>query len=224
LHPKCIALPTKDEFDEVHAVLSFLCTRYPTAFQRLSPDSAQTDVRNAILVASVVTDSFFLKREGQNQLEPYKVTLERGFASPWANDLETDYPEILSKTKKIVKFFHHWIKMSGYSGSRAEYRTEKRTKEMDQSLGHQVEREMGQELSNVLFVPTYWYSKGERQFRENVYHYIAGMVFREMGYLIIDEYAPTLMTGTARTPDLSTFRMPVVIDFMKALRAKGVIS
>jgi hypothetical protein len=124
----------------------------------------------------------------------------------------------------VVKFFPHWVPVAGYSGKGVEYRTSKRMDEMHRSLKGEVEQ-MGKELSDVLFVPYFGYS-GEAgyQFGESMYHYIAGLVFKDRGYLVLDEYAPSLVTGTNRTPDLSAFRSAELAEALSTLRRQSIIS
>ncbi len=209
--------------DEVSAIISFLCNRYPETFQKGSPDSVKTTSREAIILASVATDAFYLRRdEGSKEVEAYPVRLERGLASPWAKDTENEYAELFEDTKKIVKFFPDPRPMAGYSGRGAEAKMVRRTRELLKALELEVKK-MRAELADVLFVPHSSYTKG-RQLSERIYHYFAGLVFRDMGYLVLDEYAPIFVTATARTPDLLAFRTPELIDIMNVLRAEGVIS
>lgn len=209
--------------DEIQAISSFLCDRHPEIFRKESEESlGVADPREAIVLASNVRDSFFLRPSEAKGFEAFGVDLDREFSSPWALDYQREYPEAF-EGKKAVRFFPHWVPMAGYSGKGAEYRTRRREKEMLDHLGKELKEE-GMEPPDVLFVPYYWYSKGGRRFGEQVYHYLSGLVFREMGYLVFDEYSPTFVTGTGRTPDVSAFRTPEVVELLAALRAKGIIA
>jgi len=178
-----------------------------------------------MLMASVATDAFFLRRERGKEAEAYHLALGRNFESKWAEDVENDYQGLFeNKRGKVVKFFRHWVPEAGYSGRGAGNRTSAREEEMLQSLSLEVENNMDLDLADVLFVPYHWYAKGGLQFGEPFYHFVAGLILRDAGYLILDEYTPSLITGTARTPDLSAFRTPELVDVMKRLRAAGVIS
>jgi len=210
--------------DEIGAITAFLCNRDPVNFRKLSGVSVEiAGPREAILLASVVRDSFFLVEDEKGDLSERHVELRREFASKWALDVQNEHPALF-RGSKVVKFFPYWVPNAGYSGSGADYRTNRRLEEMRRSLKGEVEG-MGKELSDVLFVPYIGYSaEAGYQFTELIYHYIAGLVFKDLGYLVLDEYAPSLMTGRGRTPDLSAFRSPELAEAMNLLRAKGVIS
>jgi hypothetical protein len=85
-------------------------------------------------------------------------------------------------------------------------------------------KEEGQDPADVLFVPHYYYSKGGHQFSEGIYHYLAGAVFRDMGFLVYDEYMPTYVTGKAARPDLSAFRSREIVGLLDGLRSRGLIT
>lgn len=209
--------------DEIQVIIEFLCRRYPHIFKRISNDSLEiSDPREAIVFASNVEDSFFLRDVDDGSVEDYHVKLPREFNTVWASDLREEYPAIF-EGKKIIKFFAYWIPVAGYTGKGAEYRFRKRHEKMLKYLRISV-KEMGRELSDVLLVPYYWYSKGGYQFSEKIYHYLIGSVFRDMGYLVYDEYVPWLVSGKVSTPDLSAFKTPQIEDVMTLLRRKGIIS
>lgn len=217
-------MPSTDIKDEVEAVTAFLCDRDPTNFRSISEKTMEIrEPREAILLASIVRDSFFIVEDEKGSPSGYHVELRNEFASKWALDLQNEHPALF-RGSKVVRFFPHWVPVAGYSGKGVEYRTSRRMEEMHRSLKGEVER-MGKELSDVLFVPYFGYS-GEAgyQFGESMYHYIAGLVFKDRGYLVLDEYAPSLVTGTNRNPDLSAFRSAELAEAMSLLRSRGVIS
>jgi hypothetical protein len=218
-------VPSTDIKDEVEAVTAFLCDRDPTNFRSISEKTMEIrEPREAVLLASVVRDSFFLSEdEHTGRLSEYRCDLRRELASKWALDLQSEYPALF-RGSKVVRFFPHWVPIVGYSGKGADYRTSKRMEEMHGSLKGEVEK-MGKELSDVLFVPYFGYG-GEAgyQFSESMYHYIAGLVFKDMGYLVLDEYPPSLVTGTSRTPDLSVFRSAELAEALSLLGSRGAIS
>lgn len=209
--------------DEIDALTSFLCQRDPTNFRKQSEDSIEiVGTREAILLASVVRDSFFMIEDGEGGLWEYPVDLRREFASKWALDLQGEYPAIF-RGSKTVRFFPHWVPVAGYSGKGADYRTRRRIEEMHRALNGEVEQ-MGKELSDVLFLPYFGYAgDAGYQFGESMYHYVAGLAFRDRGYLVLDEYVPSLVTGTDRTPDLSAFRSAELAESMSLLRSGGFI-
>jgi len=207
--------------DELHAITALLCSRYPTVFKRLSSDMLEiSDPREAILLAAIVQDSFFLKPE-LGKTKDYEIHLGREFATRWATDFKEDYPALF-EGKKVVKFFPHWYPVAGYTGKGAEYRATKRLKKMIEDLEKKV-REEGKEISDVLFVPYWYYTRG-RQFSEQVYHYLAGLVFRDMGYFVCNEYTPSIVSGTGDTPDLPAFKTEEISGMMNALKSKGMVA
>jgi hypothetical protein len=86
-----------------------------------------------------------------------------------------------------------------------------------------VVKGMGREFSDVLFVPYSGYKAGD-QFRESLYHYVAGLAFRDAGYLVLDEYKPSLVSGGGYTPDVSAFRSREIAEGLAQLKGLGVIS
>ncbi len=190
----------------------------------MSDDSIEVrEPREAILLASVMRESFFIVEDEKGNLVECHMDLRREFESKWALDLQNEHPALFHGSK-MVKFFPHWVPEAGYSGEGVEYKTRKKLEDMHRSLKGEVER-MGKELKDILFVPYFSYGKeAAHQFGESMYHYIAGLVFKDMGYLVLDEYAPSLVTGTGRTPDLSAFRTAELAEAMTMLRRKGVIS
>ena len=79
------------------------------------------------------------------------------------------------------------------------------------------------EPGDCLFVPYKEYRSG-LQVGELVYHYLAGLVFKEMGYLVCNEF-PVAEYDKAKTPrpDLSAFRTPEVEGILVEARRRGVI-
>lgn len=204
---------------ELSAVTSFLCKHYPSVFSRIDESTLQvSDPMEAIIMASSC-NSFFLK-QADGDVTHYNIRLQRDFTAPWAIDYYRAYPKIF-EGKKTVRFFPHWVPTKGYTGKGAERREKERVKDMLGAL-HDESKETLDNPGDVLYVPYLDYGAG-RQFSETIYHYLAGMYCRSHGYLVFDEYAPSIMTETMRTPDLSAFATRRIQEGLSALQSRGII-
>lgn len=204
---------------ELSAVTSFLCSRYPSVFSRIDESTIQVaDPMEAVIMASAC-ESFFLK-QADGDVAHYSVRLPRDFTGRWAVDYYRDYPKIF-EGKKTVRFFPHWVPTKGYVGKNAERREKERIKDMLGAL-HDESKDSLDNPGDVLYVPYLDYGSG-LQFSESIYHYLAGMFLRSHDFLVFDEYAPSIMTETMKTPDLSAFATRRIQEGLAALQSKGII-
>jgi hypothetical protein len=74
-----------------------------------------------------------------------------------------------------------------------------------------------------LFVPYIWYVHGY-QMGESLYHYLAGVIFRDMCFLVYDEYCPSIVSARGIRTDVSAFKSEELDKILSSLRAKGIIS
>jgi len=210
---------------EIKSIIGFLTKSQPEVFHSgdTSFELRVEDPRELILMASRIKDSFFLQRLEDGSFDELHLTFQLGLASKWVADLKNGSPSLF-EGKKYVRFINYWIPMRGYEGKGAEYRMAKRLQDQYSSLYNEL-RSSGRELTEVLFVPYYWYSDGVgNQFSEDIYHYLVGRVFRDMGYLVLDSYTPSIVTGRELTPDLSAFKSSKINEALEQLREKGFIS
>jgi hypothetical protein len=207
--------------EELGALFAYLKKRDPQGFKQLGDDSFEiSEPREAWLIASNTWDSFFLNEISGN-LNTFTLTMNPAFHGTWARDYFGNHAGLASG-KKIVKFFPYWITMAGYSGRDALYRTRRAREKRLAELWTWMKEEKIEPCS-CLFIPYHHYNLGD-QVGESFYHYIAGRIFKDMGYVVCNEYAPFLVTETMRTPDLSAFRSAEIEVLLSLLRKKGIIS
>lgn len=91
----------------------------------------------------------------------------------------------------------------------------KKLREMSQWL-----KDSGVEVGDCLFVPYKEYRSGP-QVGELFYHYLCGLIFKEMGYLVANEYVLSEYGG--ERPDLCAFKTMEIERVLAELRKRGVI-
>lgn len=215
-------MPTFSLREEIDVAISFLCERDHRIFRRLGEwDTVEIlDPREAVILASLVPDSFFLRRiqDGSELLEPFHVQLSLAFADDWVTDLQAKYHEIFGRRKKIVKFVEHWDRMWETDPANSRRRKRKTLGELDQYL-----KDCDLEPGECLFVPYKEYRSGF-QLGELVYHYLLGCLFREKGYLVLTEY-PLSEYHSRKTPrpDICAFKTSEIENILTQLRNRGII-
>ncbi|MGA2666183.1 MAG: hypothetical protein ABSF83_14685, partial [Nitrososphaerales archaeon] len=84
-------------------------------------------------------------------------------------------------------------------------------------------KDSGLRPSDCLFVPYYEYRSGF-ELGEEIYHYITGLVFKEMGYLVLNEYVISEYDPEkAPRPDVCAFKTKEIEEMLSELRSRGVI-
>lgn len=211
---------------EVETVISFLCKRDSRTFKRGPSewDSFEIvdDPREAILMASLVPDSFFLSEENDSAESPsiFSVKLGLNFAEQWASDVLAQHPRIFEGNRRVVKFVPFWIPMYDL-GESARQKRRTRALQEAQSFVH----EYGFDVSECLFLPYYEYRSQNNiyQLGEGIYHYLAGLIFKEWGYLVCNEYILTEFGGRSPRPDIVAFKTKEFDYMLSRLRKRGII-
>ncbi len=173
------------------------------------------DPREAILLASLVPDSFFLKRSDDQTTDAYNIKLPLDFGDVWAADHLTVYPEVFEGDKKMVTFVKYWVPMWECDPGNVVRKKKERLRELDLFV-----RESGLEPADCLFVPYKEYRSG-MQLGELLYHYVFGTIFKEMGYLVCNEFALAQYSG--EKPDFCAFKTERIANALSQLRGEGVI-
>ncbi len=215
---------------EIESVVSFLCKRDPRTFkQRPSEwDSFEIidDPREAILLASLVPDSFFLTGENSrtNPSNIFSVKLGLNLAEQWASDVQAQHPEIFEGSRRVVKFFPFWIPTYDL-GESAQRKRKDRTLEEARSFVHDSDLD----VSQCLFLPYYEYRGRDQsgsdiyQLGEGIYHYLVGLLLKEWGYLVCNEYVLTEFGKKSPIPDIIAFKTEELDRMLSKLRERGII-
>jgi hypothetical protein len=207
--------------EEIGTIISFLCKRGPRTFRRRDGEwdsfEITDDPREAILLASLVPDAFFLKKstDGGRPIDAFGIRLPIDFGGVWGADLRAAYPEVFEGSTKVVKFVQHWAPMWDVDDRTLQRRRGSRLGELELYL-----QESGIQPGDCLFVPYKEY-RGRLQLGELVYHYLSGLIFKEAGYLVCNEYPLSGYSG--ERPDVCAFKTPEIGSLLFGLRRRGVV-
>lgn len=223
-------MPGESLHQEVETVISFLCKRDPRTFRRRPGewDSFEIldDPREAILLANLVRDSFFLRGENDdsNPSDTFSVKLGLSFAEQWALDIRAQYRQIFEGSRRVVKLYPFWIPTYDL-GKPAQQKRKARALEEARQFVH----DSGLDVSECLFLPYYEYRGRNQsgsdiyQLGEDIYHYLVGLVFKEWGYLVCNEYTLTEFGEKSPRPDIVAFKSEELARMLSELRKRGVI-
>lgn len=222
-------------YNEISSVSSFLTNLDSRLFQKTTAlnELQVLDPREVVLIASLVPDSFFLRDQTEGvslngrktgtddpyAVEAFEIKLPLGFSSyPWIGDLQASYPSVFSGEKKIIKFIQN--SRPTYAEDNPYYR--KKSIHALQELAEDLQIR-GISLADCLFIPYTEYRDGV-QLGENFYHYLVGLIFRELGYLVCDEFVLSEYPGKAPRPDICAFKSPRISEMLRELLNKEVVS
>ncbi|MGH9919031.1 MAG: hypothetical protein ACRD6W_09210 [Nitrososphaerales archaeon] len=193
---------------EVASIISFLCKQDRLTFKTKSGewDSFEIvdDPREAVLMASLIPNAFFLKKgrpDDEDSWDLVHAKLPYDFAGEWAADLKAEYPQIFEGSSKIARFVPYWVPTFEL-GERA---IQARKAKLFTEISQQVE-ESGAPIGDFLFIPYYEY-RGGFQLGEEIYHYLVGRLLKGWGYLVCNEYVISEYDPKkAPRPDICAFK------------------